>query len=53
MLEYIKVRSENLLPPINLNSFALILSIIVAFKYILNAILKRYYSYQIPDSPKT
>lgn len=32
MLEYLKVSSDNLLPPINANSFVLAIGIIVVFK---------------------
>lgn len=41
MLEYLKVVSDSLLAPINLNSFAGIVLIVVLFKYLANAILRR------------
>lgn len=48
MLEYLKVSSENLLPPINANSFALIIVAIVVFKGIVGRLIKRWFEVQDP-----
>lgn len=49
MLEYLKVSSENLLPPINANSFLLAIGIIVVFKAMMGWLARRFFSIADPS----
>lgn len=49
MLEYLQVSSDNLLPPINANSFAVAIGVIVVFKAVMSWIAKRVFQITEPS----